>query len=715
MGGGKMNAGARLVGADGSYRLEGLQLQLDQKDLQLSLHGLVTNLEGIPLAELEGSLKVVRLRSLSRFPDIPAKYLPWAASAAAEFRVSVAHGRVNFPDLYAKLEADGLSLVVRGSMSELGKSNKLDLELNGTADALSKLSQVPAFSTWSFPKIGPIKVGGRWRGGRGSYRIDKLHTSLSTKNLELKAAGTVSKLGDQPQVRLDATTRIRDLSRVPKILGLEMSLPPVGPIRAKGVVESSKGEYQISQLNARWQLPGLRASVIGAVSNLLADPKLDMQMDIRADTLDALSVLSQQKLPEIGPVTLKSKLIADTKTYRMNGLNAQLGSSDISGQASLSREEDTPRLTAIVSSRLLNLDELMSIPTDVEAEKPKEKLTNSDSQVSATSSSSSTDVEKGPWLSTEPLDLSWLKTWNGLIDAKYDRMVLDGNTLNDVEVQVQLENGKLRIPVTRWRLRDGQASSTADIDVRQSPPTFYYRHEVKDIDIGYFLELPEEVIIGGKLSGITKLQSSGWSLAEILSGLNGKVLQKMGQARIVKSGLDLVSRDLGGMLRSISQDSDDQPYTEYECGVLGIDIKDGIATIDRSIALQSKRFNVGGRGQVDFKKGTLRLEMRPRARKGLGISASTFTGGFKISGKLNAAQAGLSMKGLLESYLLSSAAASLLVMTPGGQVATGTLLVARGIWDRMTAGTFSCENTLKRIERHRLRDVDEIRPPPEAE
>ena len=128
--------------------------------------------------------------------------------------------------------------------------------------------------------------------------------------------------------------------------------------------------------------------------------------------------------------------------------------------------------------------------------------------------------------------------------------------------------------------------------------------------------------------------------------------------------------------------------------------------MDRSIALQSKRFNVGGSGQIDLNKGTIALEMRPRARTGLGISASLITGGFKISGKLTSAEAGLSMQGLLESYLMGSVAA-MLAVDPSGGVAGGAVVAIRGVWDRMTAGTFSCKNTLKRIETRRSRTSGE--------
>jgi len=702
-GGGTVSAEARLVGADGRYRLEDLQAHLDQEDLQLNLRGLVTNLEQEFAAELEGSLKVAQLMSLSRFSDLVPNYLPGAGTATAEFKVTVADGIIRLYDLDTTLTTDGLTLVATGAMSELGDSNELDLELSATAETLSKLSQIPALSQAPFPDLGPAKASGRLRGSRASYRVDNLHASLTTEDLELTAAGTVSELGDQPQARLDVTARIKDLSRIPEIIGLEMSLPPVGPIEAKGVIESSKGKYQIQQLNALWEQPGVRATLTGNATSLWEAPELAMQLELQADSLDALSVLTQQELPEFGPVSLKSKLALDPHQYRMSELDVQLGSSDLSGEVSLMREETPPRLTAALSSRLLDLDELLvgTPQPEVEGEEAEDNQATTDSQTTEASDSVNPD-EVEPWLPTEPLNLSWLHAWNVRVDAQLDRMVESGDFFDDVEAQVRLEDGMLHIPVTRVKLQDGQLSLTASIDARQSPPSFYYLNEAKDIDIGNVLDLSEGVVTGGKINGTVELQSSGRSPAEILSGLSGKVLLQMGSARIVEGLLAGVSGDLlGGMLRGISQGSDEQPYTEYECGVFGIDIKDGIVTMKRSLALQSERFNVGGSGQVDLNKGTIHLDMRPRARKGLGISAAMLTGGFKISGKLGAPEAGLSMKGLLESYLLGSTAA-LLVVTPGG-AAAGAALALRGVWDRIRSGAFSCKNTLKRIERRNSR------------
>ena len=134
--------------------------------------------------------------------------------------------------------------------------------------------------------------------------------------------------------------------------------------------------------------------------------------------------------------------------------------------------------------------------------------------------------------------------------------------------------------------------------------------------------------------------------------------------------------------------------------MVGVTIKDGKLRANNTIALESKRFDIGGGGTINLHKETVDIEIRPRAKKGLGISLATITGGFRISGKLSAPSAGLSLKGLFESYLKSSTAV-LLLAQGAAAVATSAVVVVRGLWDRVTSSRFSCKNTLRRFEKQR--------------
>ncbi len=669
--------------------------------LHLTASGTVSRLDQDPAFDLAVDGRMQTLLPLTKVLGVKSGAWTQLGPVAVRTRLQLKRGAYHLKDVDAKWTPDGLALMTTGTVSDLGGANELDLALSATAETLTKLSQVPALPKIAFPQIGSVQANGRLRGSQGSFRIDDLRARLETDALDVQVAGTVTDLDGEPEARFDVTTRISDLSQVSAVFGLETNLPPVGPIQAKGILQRSEGEYQIQNFDAVWEQPGVRATVTGNEASVLPTPTMAMQLELQADSLEALSALSQRELPAVGPVSLKSKLVLDSDQVRASELQLQVGGSDLSGQVSLNRKQRPTPLTAKLSSRVLNLDQLLDTPaqSDAEREQTKNSQEKTDVNEAETAQSARPDSEEQPWLPTEPLNLSWLELWQGLVDVRVDQMIQDVDTFDDVVVQVQLKPGILYVPTMRMKLNDGELSLNVGIDANQSPPTFHYRNEAKDIDIGSLLNLPSGVITGGKTTGTVELFSTGSSPAEIMSNLNGYVLLRMGEARIVEAGLASASSALlGGMLSGVSQTEDGEPYTDYQCGVFGFNFKDGIVTMRRSIALQSKRFNVGGSGQVDLNKGTIHLELRPRARKGLGISAAMLTGGFKISGKLDMAEAGLSMKGLLESYLLSSTAA-LLVATPAGGVATGAVLTLRGIWDRVTAGTFSCKNTLKRIER----------------
>ncbi len=596
--------------------------------MHLSATGNVSRLDQDPGFDLAVDGRIEDWLPLANLFGIRAGEWTSLTPVTARTRVRLQRGAYHLDDLDARWATDGLTLATTGRVSDVGRTNALDLKLSTTVVSLSTLSQLPVLSKTALPELGPLNVQGTVRGSRGDYRVDDLRASLDAEDLDVTADGTITGLGAQPQARVDVTTHISDLSRVASIFGIEA------------------------------------------------------------------------RLPSVGPVSLETRLEWDADRIQASELAVQVGGSDVTGQMSLHHKQAPARLSARLVSRKLDLDQLLAqpAPPDAEQKQTDPGPVEPDPNETAAADGADTDTGEKPWLPTEQLDLSWLDTRQGLIHLRVDQMIQDGDTFDDVVVQVQLEPGVLYVPVTRMKLNEGELSLNVGIDATQSPPAFHYRNVVKDIEIRSLLNLPEGVITGGRTSGTVDLHSSGSSMAEIMSNLDGQILLRMGEGRIVEAGLAKVSSALlGGMLSGVSQTEDGQPYTDYQCGVFGFEFNDGIVNMKRSIALQSKRFNVGGSGQVDLNKGTIHLELRPRARKGLGISAAMLTGGFKISGKLQAAEAGLSLKGLLESYLLSSTAA-LLAANPAGGVATGAVLALRGVWDRITAGTFSCKNTLKRIE-----------------
>ena len=159
------------------------------------------------------------------------------------------------------------------------------------------------------------------------------------------------------------------------------------------------------------------------------------------------------------------------------------------------------------------------------------------------------------------------------------------------------------------------------------------------------------------------------------------------------------------MLRGITRRPEEEPSSNYECGVLGIEVEKGQARVNKSFTMQAKDYNLAGKGEIDLNTGVVDLVVYPKARKGLGLSVSTLAGGFKIKGHIAAPNFGVGGGGLITAMITGYALTPTAAYASAANPATATIFVtglfAKGIFDRLTASNFTCKNTLKRIERQR--------------
>jgi hypothetical protein len=194
----------------------------------------------------------------------------------------------------------------------------------------------------------------------------------------------------------------------------------------------------------------------------------------------------------------------------------------------------------------------------------------------------------------------------------------------------------------------------------------------------------------------------------LIEHLNGEATVEMGPLILKSRILNTVSSGIfGTMLNGILRKNSDAAVSEYQCGVLGVDIQNGIASIKQTLTLQAKDYNLGGNGRVDLNTGFVDIKVVPRARKGLGLSISTIVGGFKVRGHMATPDLGLGGGSLLTTAVLGYALAPTLMagamVTPVTATVVATGYLTQGLIHRMTASNFTCENTLKRIQSNRVK------------
>jgi len=170
-----------------------------------------------------------------------------------------------------------------------------------------------------------------------------------------------------------------------------------------------------------------------------------------------------------------------------------------------------------------------------------------------------------------------------------------------------------------------------------------------------------------------------------MAGLNGSILVKLDKGTLKGSKADMASSDIFmETYRKLNPSATGNEQTEIECGVVKFDIKDGIATTDKGIALATNKMNVIGSGEINLKTEALDIGVNPKAREGVGVSAAQLAELVRLKGTLANPEAGIDTK-----------AAIMAGVSAGAAVATGGLsILAQGLFDKETADENPCDTAL---------------------
>jgi hypothetical protein len=125
--------------------------------------------------------------------------------------------------------------------------------------------------------------------------------------------------------------------------------------------------------------------------------------------------------------------------------------------------------------------------------------------------------------------------------------------------------------------------------------------------------------------------------------------------------------------------------SQLTCAVARFNIRDGIATTQKGIAVRTDKVDVVGSGIVDLRTESLDLGIRPRARQGVGLSISSPLAGMtRLRGTFSNPSIGIDEGGTLRTAATVGAAAA-----TGGLSLLGELLV-----DKATADEDPCRTAL---------------------
>ncbi|MBY0510903.1 MAG: AsmA family protein [Rhodospirillaceae bacterium] len=253
--------------------------------------------------------------------------------------------------------------------------------------------------------------------------------------------------------------------------------------------------------------------------------------------------------------------------------------------------------------------------------------------------------------SDDPLPWDQLNAADAKVNLSVGKLTLpNGVVLTNVSAPVDLANGKLAIKPASFNVAGGTLSTEVDADANAK--SFALKADAKNITAETIAkELKKsDLITNGPIDLVVNVRGSGNSAHAVAGSLNGSVMVGMGESRIRSDAMNFIGGDiLMNVMNAVNPMGNKDPYTVARCGVVNLQITNGVGRTNEGIALVTDKMQLTSTGQIDFGNERIDLNVRPKATGGLGIGLGSLAQAVKVQGPLAAPGIGIDKAGAIKS------------------------------------------------------------------
>lgn len=283
---------------------------------------------------------------------------------------------------------------------------------------------------------------------------------------------------------------------------------------------------------------------------------------------------------------------------------------------------------------------------------------------------------------SDPIPMDILKVMDADINIEINRIVLIGDlAFTDAKTNLVLDDGRLRQTQTA-SIAGGAMSSETTFAAPDGSVTIQAKGQGISAE-GLAKDLgASDLITKGDIDFDVDLRGRGNTVANIMSSLDGSMVAGMGEARIRNDAINLAGADfLAQLISKINPFIAQEEFTVAQCAVVNLQVQDGVARTDKGIAFVSDRMEITSSGNINLGEEKLDLNIRPKAKEGLGVGMGKLTQMIKVTGPLSSPGIGLDAGGTVKA--LGSIA--------GAFATGGASLLAEGALERGQSGGDTCQ------------------------
>ena len=436
------------------------------------------------------------------------------------------------------------------------------------------------------------------------------------------------------------------------------------PLRATGTV-SPFAELMANRpysVDLDGTLHVLDFKLTGMLPEPLTATAAEFRFDVNLPSLADLNIPLDMKLPKYGPLRASGLLSTqDSILLSISDLKLNAAQSDLTGGLTLNRAGARPALAGQLHSTLIDLTPFLP-PEQASTKKPAYLF------------------------SRQKLSVAGLRKLDIDVQLAVDKLKARRRTFEQVSLPLKLADGKLSLAPLTALEAGGRISLNLRLDAGSDIPALEGDFTARQLELA---QLPRfenvQHVKDGRTDVDATFKGKGGSVAEIMGGLNGKILVQVGKGRIPNSlagltGSKALLMETFARLNPVST----EPSSELECAVINFQITDGMAKTDKGIAVQTPSMNLVGSGAVNLKTEQLDVAIRPISRGATGLGVGAVAGAARIGGTLVEPRAVVDAANVLQAGATAGAA----VMT------FGISTLAQGLFEKVTADPNPCTTAL---------------------
>lgn len=355
-------------------------------------------------------------------------------------------------------------------------------------------------------------------------------------------------------------------------------------------------------------VPGAKANIDGSIAQPMQARGLALK--IAADVPDLAAVASRfgAVAPAV-PVSLQADLKdPEPQRYSLSGITARLGDSDLAGSGEINLAGARPAVKFDLASKSLDITKL--IPKDSSGASAGTGASGG-SLPAAKPDAKSDAKSDGRLFSNDPLPLDGLNAVDAVLAYKAERFIAPSLDVQGLGLDLVLKDGVLQAKPAIRQLAGG--SLGGDVTLNGKAKTLAAKLDGKGIVLSDYLQkadITDVVRRGGATDLAVDVTSQGASLRQIMAGLDGKVVIKVGEGELKE---EYVRATLPRLADAVSILNRATAKTKLHCVVTGLDIKDGVVT-PKALLAETGSLTITGDGTVNLGTEQLDLRLIPSSR-----------------------------------------------------------------------------------------------------